>query len=149
MPSNSIYIAANGKTFFFYDWVVFYYVYLCVCIHIYECVCIYIHRYVSSVQSLSCVWLFVLPWTAARQASLSITRACSNSCPSSWWCHPTMSSSVTLFSSCLQSFQASGSFPMSQFFTSGGQGIRGFQLSISSYNENIYLCTLYHLSHQG
>ena len=44
-------------------------------------------------------------------------------CPSSWWCHPTISSSVVPFSSCLQSFPASGSFPMSQFFASGGQSI--------------------------
>ena len=50
-------------------------------------------------------------------------RACSNSCPLSWWCHPTISSSVTLFSSCLQSFPASGSFPMSWAFTSSGQSI--------------------------
>ena len=48
---------------------------------------------------------------------------CSNSCPLSWWCHPTISSSVVLFSSCLQSFPASGSFQMSQFFTSSGQNI--------------------------
>ena len=48
-------------------------------------------------------------------------RACSNSCPLSWWCHPTISSSVICFSSCLQSFPALGSFPMSQFFASGGQ----------------------------
>jgi len=47
----------------------------------------------------------------------------SNSCPLSWWCHPTISSSVIPFSSCLQPFPASGSFPMSQFFTSGGQSI--------------------------
>ena len=47
----------------------------------------------------------------------------SNSCPSSQWRHPTISSSVVLFSSCLQSFPASGSFPMSQFFASGGQSI--------------------------
>ena len=45
--------------------------------------------------------------------------ACSNSCPASQWCHPTISSSVVPFSSCLQSFPASGSFPMSQLFTSG------------------------------
>ena len=45
----------------------------------------------------------------------------SNSCPLSQWCHPTISSSVVPFSSCLQSFPASGSFPMSQLFTSGGQ----------------------------
>ena len=50
-------------------------------------------------------------------------RVCSNSCPSSQWCHPTISSSVILFSSCLQSFPASGSFPMGQFFVSGGQSI--------------------------
>ena len=48
-------------------------------------------------------------------------RTCSNSCPSSQRCHPTISSSVILLSSCLQSFPASGSFPMSQFFTSGDQ----------------------------
>ena len=48
---------------------------------------------------------------------------CSSSCPSGWWCHPTMSSSVVPFSSCLQPFLASGSFPMSQFFTSGGQSV--------------------------
>ena len=47
-----------------------------------------------------------------------------NSCPLSWWCHPTISCSVVPFSSCLQSFPASGSFQMSQLFTSGGQSIR-------------------------
>ena len=50
--------------------------------------------------------------------------ACSKSCPSSRWCHPTISSSVVPFSSCLQSFPASESFPVSQFFTSGGRSIR-------------------------
>ena len=49
--------------------------------------------------------------------------ACSNSYPLSQWCHPTISSSVVPFSSRLQSFPASGSFPMSQFFASGGQSI--------------------------
>ena len=48
-------------------------------------------------------------------------RACLNSCPLSWWCHPTISSSVVPFSSHLQSFPASGSFLMSRLFTSGGQ----------------------------
>ena len=48
---------------------------------------------------------------------------CSNSCPLSWWCHPTISSSVLPFSSCPQSFPASGSFLMGQLFTSGGQSI--------------------------
>jgi len=60
----------------------------------------------------------------ARLPSLSPTPgACSNSCPSSQWCHRTISSSVIPFSSRLQSFPASGSFPISQFFTSGGQTI--------------------------
>ena len=83
----------------------------------------------SSVQLLSCVQLFSIPWTAACQASLSITNSqnllmsMSNSCPSSWWCHSIISSSLVPFSSCLQSFQASGSFPMSWFFPPGGQGI--------------------------
>ena len=47
----------------------------------------------------------------------------SKSRPSSWWCHPTISSSVIPFSSCLQSFPASESFPVSQFFASGGQSV--------------------------
>ena len=62
-------------------------------------------------------------------------KACSNSCPSSQWCHPTVSSSVVPFSSCFQSFLASGSFPVSQFFTSGGQSIGSFSFSISPSNE--------------
>ena len=62
--------------------------------------------------------------------------ACSNSCPSSQWCHPTISSSVIPFSSCLQSFPASGSFQMSQFFTSGGQSI-GVSASASVLPMNI------------
>ena len=79
----------------------------------------------SSVQLLNRVWLFGTPWTAAWQASLSIPPpgACSNSCPSSQWCHPTIPSSVVPFSSCLQSCQASGSFPISQLFTSAGQSV--------------------------
>ena len=54
---------------------------------------------------------------------LPTPRTYSNSCPLSQWCHPTISSSVVPFSSCLQSSPASGSFQMSQFFTSGGQSI--------------------------
>jgi len=64
------------------------------------------------------------------------SRACSNSCPLSWWCHPTISSSVVPFSSCLQSFPASRSFPMSRFFTSGGQSI-GVSASASVHPRNI------------
>ena len=71
------------------------------------------------------VRLFVTPWTAACQASLSSPspRICSNSCSLSWWCHPTILSSVVFFSSCPQSFPASGSFPVSQLFASGDQSI--------------------------
>ena len=54
---------------------------------------------------------------------LETPRAYSNSCPLSWWCHPTISSSVVLFSSHLQSFPATRCFQMSLFFTSGGQSI--------------------------
>ena len=50
-------------------------------------------------------------------------RVCPSSCPLNWWYHPTISSSAALFSFCLQSFPASGSFPMSWLFTSGGQSI--------------------------
>ena len=57
----------------------------------------------------------------------------SNSCPLSWWRHPTISSSVIPFYSCLQSFPASGSFPMSQFFPSGGQSI-GVSASVLPVN---------------
>ena len=60
----------------------------------------------------------------------------SNSCPLSRWCYTTISSSVIPFSSCLQSFPASGSFPMSQFFVSGGQ-IIGISASVSVLPINI------------
>ena len=61
---------------------------------------------------------------------------CWNSCPSGWWCHATISSSVIPFSSCLQSFPASGSSPMSQFLTPGGQSI-GVSFSASVLPMNI------------
>ena len=60
----------------------------------------------------------------------------SNSCPSSWWCHPTISSSVTPFSSCAQSFPASESFPMSGLFPSDGQSI-GAQLQHSQLELSV------------
>ena len=63
-------------------------------------------------------------------------RAQSNSCPLSRWCHPAISSSVVPFSSCLQSFPASGSFPVSQFCKSGGQNI-GISASASVLPMNI------------
>ena len=79
----------------------------------------------SSVRSLSHVWLFATPWTAADQAPCpSPTPGVHpNSCPVSRWCHPTISSSVIPLSSCPQSLPASGSFQMSQLFASGGQSI--------------------------
>ena len=80
---------------------------------------------------LSCVQLFVTPWTAAHQASLSITNS------QSWLklmsIESMMPSSVVPFSSCLQSFPASGSIQMSQFFASGGQSI-GVSASVFPMN---------------
>ena len=61
--------------------------------------------------------------------------ACSNSCPLSRWCHLTISSSFVPFSSCLQSFPASGSFQMSHFFASSGQSVGSFSFSISPSKE--------------
>ena len=80
---------------------------------------------ISSPQSLSRVWLLATPWTAERQASCPSPTpgVYLKSRPLSRWCHPTISSSVILFSSCPQSFPASGSFPMSQLFACGGQSI--------------------------
>ena len=77
------------------------------------------------VQSLSRVWLFATPWTAACQPSLSFTVTWSllKSCPLSQGCYPAISSSVTPFFSCPQSFPASGSFLMSHLFISDGQSI--------------------------
>ena len=71
-----------------------------------------------------------LPWPSQSP------RVCSNSYPFCWWCHPITSSSVTPFSSFPQSFPASGSFPMSQLFTSGGQSI-GTSASASVLPMNI------------
>ena len=90
----------------------------------------------SSVQSLSPVWLVVTPWTAAHQASLSITISQSLLKLKSmeWYCHPT--TCVIPFSSCLQSFPASESLPMSLFFESGGQS-SGVSASASVFPVNI------------
>ena len=88
---------------------------------------------ISSVHSLSSVLLFATPWTAARQTSLPITNSRSLSSElmmpsnSPILCHP--------FSSCLQSFPVLGYFPMSQFFTSGGQSI-GVSASASVFPMN-------------
>ena len=65
-----------------------------------------------------------------------LSRMCSDSCPLSQWCYLTISSSATPFSFCLQSFPASGSFPMSELFTSGSQGFGG-SASASVLPKNI------------
>ena len=93
--------------------------------------------FIHTVQSLSRVWLTETPWSAMCQASLFITnsRSLLKLIPLSWWCHPTISSSV-VSSSCLQSLTASGSFQMSQFFASDGQNI-GCSASASVLPMNI------------
>ena len=94
-------------------------------------------RYFSSVQLLSHIWLFAIYGLQhTRLPSPSPTPGVySNSCPLSRWCHPTISSSVILFS-CPQSFPASGSFPMNQFFASGSKSI-GASASASVLPMNI------------
>ena len=76
----------------------------------------------SSVAQSNSLWPHGLQHTRLPCPSPT-PRTCSDSCPSNGWCHPTISSSVIPFSSCLQSFPISGSFPMSHFFTSHGQTI--------------------------
>ena len=88
----------------------------------------------SSVSQLCPTFCDPMDCSTARPPCPSPTpRVYSNSCPSSRWCHPTISSSVVLFSSCLQSFPASGSFPWSQFFISGGQSV-GASVSVVPMN---------------
>ena len=85
----------------------------------------------SSFQSLRHVRLFATPClcnsmnrsTPGLPVNHQLPEVHPNPCPLSWWCHPTISSSVVPFSSCPQSFPASGSFQMSQLFASGGQSI--------------------------
>ena len=110
-------------------------VYVYVCIYMYVCVCVCV--YTCMTESLRCIieiqfscsvvsnsfWPHGLhfirpPWLSPTPGVYS------DSCPLSQWCHPAISSSVIPFSSCLQSFPASGPFQVSQFFTSGGQSIR-------------------------
>ena len=89
------------------------------------------------VQSLSCVWLWPHGLQHSRFPCFPLSSGvCSNSCPLSWWCYLTISSSVSPFSFCLQSFPASGSFPVSQLFASGGQSI-GASASASVLSVNI------------
>ena len=99
-------------------------------------ICIYMYSMYTS-KFRSCIFLLLLfsHWVVSNSlwphrlqhtrlpCPLPSPRACSNSCALSWWCHPNISSFVVPFSSCLQSFLASGSFPMSQHFTLSGQSI--------------------------
>ena len=81
-------------------------------------------QFVVVISLLSRIQLFETPWTAACQASLSLSpRVCSNSYPLSWWCYPAISSSVALFSSCFHSFAVSWYSPKSWLFARGGQNI--------------------------
>ena len=88
----------------------------------------------SSVQSLSRVWHFATPWIehASPPCPSPTPRVYPNSCPSSWWWYPAISSSVVPFSSCPQSLPASGFFPMSQLFARGDQSV-GVSASASFY----------------
>ena len=93
-------------------------------------------RSISSVQfSCSVMSDSLRPheWQHARPPCPSpAPRVYPNSCPSSWWCHSVISSSVVPFSSCPQSLPASGSFPMSQRFAWGGQSISGYKRESST-----------------
>ena len=96
------------------------------------------HIQLSSSVQFSCIWLFATPWITAHQASLSITNSQSllKLMSISHWCHPTTSSFVIPFSTCHQSFPASGSLQTSQFFPSGAKSI-GVSASASVLPMNI------------
>ena len=102
-------------------------------IQLYYCILIVSVQFSHSVMS-DTLWPHGLQH-ARPPCSSPTPRIYSNSCPLSWWCHPTISSSV-ISSSHLQSFPASGSFPMSQLFASGGHSI-GVSASASVLPMNI------------
>ena len=91
--------------------------------------------FVVVVQSLSQVWLFAAPWFATLQASLSFTRAFSNSCPLSWWCHTAILSSVIPFFSWLTLSQHQGLFSWVALHIRWSKHW-SFRFSISPSNEN-------------
>ena len=101
-------------------------------------ICMLIHSFAPLflITFFSCIQLFVTPWHARLLCPSPTPGACSNSCPSSQWCHQTISSSVIPFSPCLQFLPASRPFPISQSFTSGGQNI-GVSASASVFPMNI------------
>ena len=112
-----------------YTHMIYTHTYLYISTYLYHFICQWTFGFFPGLQfssvSQSCLTLWdPMDCSNARPPSPSPTpKVYSNSCPSSQWCHPTISSSVVPFSSCLQSFPASWHFPMSQFFTSGGQNI--------------------------
>ena len=98
---------------------------VCICAYVYVCI-----RYINCFHGHTQFSHSVMSDSSqphgrqhTRFPASPTPRACSKSCPLSWWCHPTISSSVILLSSYLQSFPASESFPVSQFFSSGSQSI--------------------------
>ena len=112
--------------------------------------------FIGGVQSLSHVTLWHVSHTKScdslRPHGLQHARlpcpslspwVCSNSCPLSWWCHPTISSYVTPFSTCPQYFPASGSFPKNCLFASGGQSIRPY-ISIRPSSEYSFRIDWFH-----
>ena len=93
--------------------------------------------HVTVIQSLSGVRLFSTLTDARHLCPPLSSGVCSNPCPLSWWCYLTISSFVTPFSFCLQSFPASESFPMSWLFASGGQSTGKYSASASVLPMNI------------
>ena len=97
------------------------------------------HLYVHKSVQFSCSVVSDSLWPHGMQYAMlpcpsPTPRACSNSCPSSWWCHPPIYSSVVPFSSHLEIFPASGSFQISQFFTSSSQSIWVLASASSEYS---------------
>ena len=140
VPANNriIYLWQRREPQFNLPWVSV----LDICIYIHKhyrydiCIYVYICMLLFSCQVMSnSLWLHGLQHSRLPCPSLS-PRVCSNSCPLSQWWHPTISFSVTPFSSCSQSFPASESFLMSQLFASGGQSI-GASASASVLPMNI------------
>ena len=87
----------------------------------------------------------VIPWTARLPCPSLSPGICSDSCPLNWWCHPTISFSVIPFSSCLQSFPASGYFPMSWLFSSSGQSIGASDSASILWCSVFFMVQLLHL----
>ena len=117
----SIHVVANGRISFFFLWV--------------SNIPLHLSLSFSHSVMFDFLWLHGLQHTRPPCPSPS-RRVCSNSCPLSWWCHPTISSSVVPFSSHLQSFPASGSFPVRWLFALGGQSF-GASVSASVLPMNI------------